>query len=176
MSVTQIYQVIAGRTPRYYVEELWVHCCNRRAKSEEFRRMNLIKHDFIVASRMLRDPRKTLEEIDSETILHAFLFLLTVGTVTALLTPLQVHLGFKDINGLHAGGQAEFLAKDVSAIFRLGVEWRPVLIEVFYFSILLLTSGYLHIILKAVGGKGSGDPALGEAKLEEEKHAVYLLI
>jgi len=64
-------------------------------------------------------------------------------------------LGFEDVNGLHAGGQAEFLAKDISTMYRLGIEWRPLLVEIFYVSILLFSTGYLHIILKAVGGKGT---------------------
>lgn len=64
-------------------------------------------------------------------------------------------MGFEDVNGLHAGGQAEFLAKDISTMYRLGIEWRPLLVEIFYVSILLFSTGYLHIILKAVGGKGT---------------------
>lgn len=104
---------------------------------------------------MLKSPSKTLEEVGSKTTLNAFTFLLTIGAVTALLTPLQIYLGFEDINGLHAGGQAEFLAKDVSTMYTLGIEWRPVLIEMLYIFILLFSTGYLHIILKAVGGKGT---------------------
>lgn len=104
---------------------------------------------------MLKNPWKTLEELRSETVLNALVFLLLLGAVTALLTPLQVFLGFEDINGLHAGGQAEFLARDVSATYGLGLEWRPLLIEVFYVFILMVTTGYLHITLKVAGGKGS---------------------
>jgi len=117
--------------------------------------MNLIKHNFVIAFKMLKAPWKTLEEISSETLLHAFTFLIIIGAVTALLTPLQVSLGFEDVNGLHAGGQAEFLAKDISALYELGIEWRPLLIEIFYIFILLLSTGYLHVIFKVVGGKGS---------------------
>lgn len=116
---------------------------------------NLIKKSFSMAFAMLKSPSKTLEEVGSKTTLNAFTFLLTIGAVTALLTPLQIYLGFEDINGLHAGGQAEFLAKDVSAMYTLGIEWRPVLIEMLYIFILLFSTGYLHIILKAVGGKGT---------------------
>jgi len=72
-----------------------------------------------------------------------------------LLTPLQIYLGFEDINGLHAGDQAEYLAGDLSALCRLGIEWRPLLIEILYIFILLFSTGYLHIILKAAGGKGT---------------------
>ena len=117
--------------------------------------MNLVKRSFVIAFKMLRDPWKTFGEVGSETSLHSLEFLLIVGAVTALLTPLQIYLGFEDVNGLHAGGQAEFLAKDLSATFELGVEWRPLLIEMFYIFVLLFTTGYLHIILKVVGGKGS---------------------
>jgi len=117
--------------------------------------MNLIKHNFIIAFKILKDPWKTLEELSSETVLHAFTFLLTIGTVTALLTPLQIYLGFEDVNGLHAGGQAEYLAKDLSTLYKLGIEWRPLLVEMLYTFILLFSTLYLHIILKAVGGKGS---------------------
>lgn len=117
--------------------------------------MNLVKHNFILAFKMLKAPWKTLEEISSETVLHALTFLVMIGAVTALLTPLQINLGFEDINGLHAGGQAEFLAKDLSEFFKLRIEWRPVLIEMFYIFILLLSTGYLHIIFKVAGGKGS---------------------
>ena len=117
--------------------------------------MNLVKDVFLKAFSMLKDPSKTLQELHSEKTQNAFAFLLIIGAVTAFLSPLQVYLGFEDINGLHAGGQAEFLAKDVSTIYGLGVEWRPFLIETFYVFILLLTTAYLHAILKAVGGKGS---------------------
>jgi len=81
--------------------------------------------------------------------------LLVVGAVTAFLTPVQLYLGFEDVNGLHAGGQAEVLAKDVSTWCQLSVVWRPFLIEASYMIILLFTTGYLHVILKIVGGKGS---------------------
>jgi len=117
--------------------------------------MNLVKRNFVIAFKMLGDPWKTFGEVGSETSLHSLEFLLIVGAVTALLTPLQIYLGFEDVNGLHAGGQAEFLAKDLSAMLELGVEWRPLLIEMFYIFVLLITTGYLHIILKVVGGKGS---------------------
>jgi hypothetical protein len=117
--------------------------------------MNLVKHNFILAFRMLKDPWKTLQELGSETVLHAISFIVMIGAVTALLTPLQIYFGFEDINGLHAGGQAEFLAKDLSTLINLGIEWRPLLIEMFYIFVLAFTTGYLHIILKMVGGKGS---------------------
>lgn len=117
--------------------------------------MSFFKHNFVTALAILRNPSKTLEEISTKTSMQALAFLLIVGAVTALLTPLQLYLGFEDINGLHAGGQAEFLAKDVSTEYKLGVEWRPPLIEIFYIFILAFTTGYLHIILKAAGGKGS---------------------
>jgi len=119
------------------------------------KRMNFVKHSFAVAFAMLKAPSETLMEIRSEETLHAFAFLLLVGGVTALLTPLQVFLGFEDVNGLHAGGQAEYLARDISSMYKLGVEWRPLLIETFYILILPLSTGYLHIILKAVGGKAT---------------------
>jgi hypothetical protein len=117
--------------------------------------MNFFKRNFTLAFKILKDPWKTLEELGSEKIQHALLFLLIIGAVTALLTPLQIHLGFEDINGLHAGGQAEYLARDVSIFFKLGTEWRPLLVEIFYVFILLISTGYTHVILKVVGGKGS---------------------
>ena len=104
---------------------------------------------------MLKDPWKTLGELGSETVFNAVIFLLLVGAVTALLTPLQIYFGFEDINGLHAGGQAEYLAKDLATLYNMGVEWRPLLIELCYVFILSITTGYLHIVLKAIGGKGS---------------------
>lgn len=118
-------------------------------------KMNFVKHNFAIAFSMLKAPAKTIEEIRSETVLHAFAFLLTIGAVTAFLTPLQISLGFEDINGLHAGGQAEFLAKDISTTYKLGVEWRPFLIEALYVFILLISTGYIHIIFKVAGGKGT---------------------
>jgi hypothetical protein len=118
-------------------------------------KMNIIRRNFTLAFAMLKAPSETLAKLVSERTLNALAFLLIVGATTALLTPVQVYLGFEDINGLHAGGQAEFLAKDTSTMFKLGIEWRPLLIEVFYVFILMFTTGYLHIILKAVGGKGS---------------------
>jgi len=118
-------------------------------------KMNVVRRNFTVAFSMLKAPSETLAKLVPERTVNALAFLLIVGATTALLTPVQVYLGFEDINGLHAGGQAEFLAKDISTMFKLGIEWRPVLIEVLYVFILLFTTGYLHIILKAVGGKGS---------------------
>jgi hypothetical protein len=117
--------------------------------------MNFLKRNLIVAFAVLKTPSKMLEELSKEKALNALAFLLIVGAITAILTPLQVSLGFEDVNGLHAGGQAEFLAKDISTMYRLGIEWRPLLVEMFYVSILLFSTGYLHIILKAVGGKGT---------------------
>jgi len=117
--------------------------------------MNPIKHNLITAFKMLRDPWKTLEEVESENAFNTFTFLLTIGAVTALLTTLQIYLGFEDINGLHAGDQAEYLARDLSALCRLGIEWRPLLIEILYIFILLFSTVCLHIILIAVGGRGS---------------------
>lgn len=118
-------------------------------------KVNFVKDVFLKAFSMLKDPYETLQEIRSEKIQNAFAFLLIIGAVTAFLTPLQIYLGFEDFNGLHAGGQAEFLAKDISTIYGLGLEWRPFLIEIFYLFILVFTTAYLHAILKAVGGKGS---------------------
>jgi hypothetical protein len=118
-------------------------------------KMNFVKRNFAIAFSMLRAPSKTLEEVRLEKAVRAFTFLLTIGLVTAFLTPLQIFLGFEDVNGLHAGGQAEFLAKDISAMYRLGVEWRPFLIEILYVFILLLSTGYLHFIFKVAGGKGT---------------------
>jgi hypothetical protein len=117
--------------------------------------MGLVKRNLAIASGMLRDPVRALGEIGSEKSLHALSFLLMFGAVTAFLTPLQVHLGFEDVNGLHAGGQAEFLAMDISRLYSLGIEWRPFMIEIFYVVILLVSTGYLHIIFKVAGGKGS---------------------
>jgi hypothetical protein len=117
--------------------------------------MNFVKRSFAIAFSMLKAPSKTLEEIRSEKVGHAFAFLLTIGLVTAFLTPLQIFLGFEDVNGLHAGGQAEFLARDISTMYKLGVEWRPFLIEIFYVFIALLSTGYIHIIFKVAGGKGT---------------------
>jgi hypothetical protein len=117
--------------------------------------MNFVRRSIVLAFEMLEAPSETLAKLASERTLNALAFLLIVGAITALLTPVQVHLGFEDTNGLHAGGQAEFLAKDISTMFRLGVEWRPLLIEIFYVFILLFSTVYLHVILKAIGGKGS---------------------
>jgi hypothetical protein len=117
--------------------------------------MNFVKHNLAIAFSMLRNPSKTLEKLSSEKTSYAFAFLLMFGAVTAFLTPLQIYFGFEDVNGLHAGGQAEFLAKDVSTMYKLGIEWRPFLIEILYVFILLFSTGYLHIICKAVGGKGT---------------------
>jgi len=104
---------------------------------------------------MLRSPVEALEKARSEKTHNALVFLLTVGAVTATLTPFQVFLGFEDVNGLHAGGQAEYLAKDVSAMYKLGLEYRPLLVEGFYICILAFSTAYLHVILKAAGGKGT---------------------
>jgi hypothetical protein len=117
--------------------------------------MSVCREVFLKAFSMLKDPSTTLEEIRSGKVQNAFVFLLVIGAVTAFLSPLQIYLGFEDINGLHAGGQAEFLAKDVAMMYELGLEWRPFLIEMFYVCILLFTTAYLHAILKAVGGKGT---------------------
>ena len=117
--------------------------------------MNILKRNFVTAYAVLKAPSKVLEEFSKEKTLNALAFLLIVGAVTAILTPMQISLGFEDVNGLHAGGQAEVLAKDISTMCGLGIEWRPILIETFYVFVLLLSTGYLHIILKAIGGKGT---------------------
>lgn len=117
--------------------------------------MNVVGRNFALAFEMLKAPSETLTKLVSERTLNALAFLLIIGATTALLTPLQVYLGFEDVNGLHAGGQAEFLAKDISTMYGLGIEWRPFLIEIFYVFILLFTTAYLHAILKVVGGKST---------------------
>jgi hypothetical protein len=117
--------------------------------------LTLVKHNLDIAFEMLRNPVKALEEIRSEKALHAFAYVLMFGAVTAFLTPLQVYLGFEDVNGLHAGGQAEFLAMDISKLYGLGIEWRPFLIEALYMVVLLVSTGCLHVILKVAGGQGS---------------------
>lgn len=38
-------------------------------------------------------------------------------------------------------------------MYKLGIEWRPLLIEALYVFILLISTGYLHVIFKAVGGE-----------------------
>jgi len=117
--------------------------------------MSFIKHNFTLAFSMLKNPMDTLQRISSEKTLDTLAYLLLIGIVTAFLTPLQIYLGFEDVNGLHAGGQAEFLAKDISVMYKLGVEWRPFLIEFCYVVILLISTGYLYVIFKMIGGKGS---------------------
>jgi len=117
--------------------------------------MGLVRHNFAIAYGMLSNPAKTFEVIRSEKALRALTYLLMIGAVTAFLTPFQILMGFEDINGLHAGGQAEYLARDVSTMYNLGIEWRPLLIETFYVFILLFTTAYFHVILRAVGGKGT---------------------
>jgi hypothetical protein len=128
---------------------------NFKINSREVVKMHFVKHNFVIAISILTNPVKTLEEIKSEKILHALAYIIMVGAVTAFLTPLQIYFGFEDVNGLHAGGQAEFLARDISTMYKLGIEWRPLFIESFYVFILLFSTGYLHIILKVIGGKGS---------------------
>ena len=76
-------------------------------------KISLIKHKFVIALKMIRETWKTLEVIQ-KTILHAIIFFLDIGAVTALLTSLQIYLGFEDISGFMRGGQAEYLAKDCS--------------------------------------------------------------
>jgi hypothetical protein len=117
--------------------------------------LSLVKHNFVIAFEMLRNPAKALEEIRSEKALYALAYVLMFGAVTAFLTPVQVYLGFEDVNGLHAGGQAEFLAMDISKLYSLGIEWRPFLIEALYVVVLLVSTGCLHVIFKVAGGKGS---------------------
>lgn len=114
-----------------------------------------IKDDFKIAIRMMRVPSNTMEQLRSKTLLDALEFLLIVGAVTALLTPLQIYLGYEDVNGLHAGGQAESLARDLSILLKLGLEWRPVLIEALYMIILAFSTLLFHGIFKSIGGKGS---------------------
>ena len=47
-----------------------------------------------------------------------------------------------------AGGQVEFLARDISTIYQISIEWRAILVEVFYVFILLLSTGYIHVTLR----------------------------
>ena len=122
--------------------------------------MSYIKRILVIAYGILSDPQNTLTQLRSEKTSSALTFILVIGAVTAFLTPLQVLAGYEDVNGLHAGGQAEYLARDVSIRFGLGLEFRPFLIEVFYIVILLISTAYLHIIFKVVGGKGSVNDTL----------------
>jgi len=117
--------------------------------------MSWARRSLALACTMIRDPADGLQQIGSERAVNALAFLLMFGAVTAFLTPVQLSLGFEDINGLHAGGQAEVLAKEVSRLYHLSNEWRPFLIEAGYVLILAISTGYVHLILKVMGGKGS---------------------
>ena len=114
---------------------------------------NIFRRSVTQAFWMMRDPWKSLQEVSSSSTRRSIGFMLTLGAVTAFLTPLQVLLGYEDINGLHAGGQAEYLARDLSSMLGLGILWRPVLVESLYVLVLLITTTYLHVILRALGGK-----------------------
>nr|MDO8087633.1 YIP1 family protein [Candidatus Sigynarchaeum springense] len=115
----------------------------------------MIKRAFEIAFRVIKDPPKVLERLASETVPRSVMFVLLVGAVTSALTPLQVWLGFEDVNSLHAGGQAEVLAMMLLNYCGLSVWWRPLLIETFYVAILFITSAYMHAILKILGGRGT---------------------
>jgi len=104
---------------------------------------------------MLRNPSHSFEESRSTSVSRALAFLLTLGAITAFLTPLQVSLGFEDVNGLHAGGAAEYLARDLSSMLDLHLFWRIPLIEVLYVAVAVVSTGYLHAIFKVAGGKAS---------------------
>jgi len=117
--------------------------------------MGWARRSLNLAFLIIREPADGMQRIGSEKAANALAYLLMLGAVTAFLTPLQLSLGFEDINGLHAGGQAEVLAKEVSGLCRLGNEWRPFVIEAGYVVILAVSTGYVHIILKVMGGKGS---------------------
>lgn len=109
---------------------------------------------FFAAVDILRNPEKNLERIVSNSSIgKSLLFLLVLGAVTALLTPLQLFLGFEDINGLHAGGQAEYLSMEICQRYNLGIEWRIALIELLYVAILVKVP-VIHLILKIGGGSG----------------------
>jgi hypothetical protein len=111
--------------------------------------------NLIEAIAVLKSPVETLEKLGEKRQLHALSFLLTIGAITALLTPLQISMGFEDVNGLHAGGQAEYLARDISVIYNLGNEYHPLLVEAFYVFVLLLSTCYLHVIFRFAGGNGT---------------------
>jgi hypothetical protein len=110
---------------------------------------------FRTCIEMLRNPSRSFEELRSTPLSRAFAFLLALGAVTAFLTPLQVLLGFEDVNGLHAGGAAEYLAKDLSSMLGLNLFWRIPLIQVLYVVVAAISTGYLHAIFKLAGGKAS---------------------
>lgn len=63
--------------------------------------------------------------------------------------------GVEDISRLRAGGQAEFLAKDISTLYAIGIEWCPLLIEMLHVFILTVSERYIHIILRVAGGEGA---------------------
>ncbi len=91
--------------------------------------------------------------VSRSRIVDGLLFLLVIGAVTASLTPLQLYLGFEDVNGLHAGGQAEYLSMEICQRYGLGTAWRVFLIELLY-VVILGKVPFIHLMLKIAGGKG----------------------
>lgn len=43
-----------------------------------------------------------------------------------------------------AGGQVEFLARDILTIYQFGIGWRPILVEVLYTSSLIINRVHSH--------------------------------
>jgi hypothetical protein len=114
-----------------------------------------LKDISLLTKQLLVAPVETLQLIKTKSVKDGVIFLMMLGVVTALLTPFQIIMGFEDINGLHAGGQAEVLAMIISHQFSLSIWWRPLLIELGYMFILGITTVYLHIIMKICKGTGT---------------------
>jgi hypothetical protein len=110
-------------------------------------------------SLMLRQPDKFFESIREESARHPFVFFLQVSAIIALFTPIANYLGWPSTDQ-SAAYQAQIMAWQITEerlLPTLG-GWAY-LVEAFLILslslvVVLLMTGFLHLVFRLLGGKG----------------------
>ena len=110
--------------------------------------------------RMLRQPDEFFEGVREENARHPFIFFLQVSAIIALFTPIVNYLGWPSSDH-SAAYQAQIMAWQITEEQLLPIlgGWAY-LVEVFLILglsllVLLFMTGFLHLIFRLLGGKGS---------------------
>jgi hypothetical protein len=109
---------------------------------------------------LLKQPDKFFEEVREEGFRRPFIFFLQVSAILALFTPIVNYLGWPS-NDWSAAFQAQIMAWQITEeqfLPKMG-NWaylaEAILILGLSLVVVLFMTGFLHLIFRLLGGKGS---------------------
>jgi hypothetical protein len=109
---------------------------------------------------LLKQPDKFFEEVREEGFRRPFIFFLQVSAILALFTPIVNYLGWPS-NDWSAAFQAQIMAWQITEeqfLPKMG-NWaylaEAILILGLSLVVVLFMTGFLHLIFRFLGGKGS---------------------